>query len=131
MNKRNTVFVGISLIYVQDIFSSVEVSTTLSGLCRVIGVGYERTKKAWQRRGKDESVDVWDNRITVRWRIFEKEVDMVWNRGNSDFGKKIKTGGGMLGYKDPVSGRLVDKPATGRMGYNEVENKWRPEEEGQ
>lgn len=124
MNKKNTVFVGISLIYVQDIFSDVKVATTLSGLCRVMNVNYGRTQRAWYRKGKDESIDVWDNRITTRWRVFEKEVDVIWNRGNPDFGKKIKTGGAMRGYKGN-DGRLHQTPEKNRMGYDEVVNTWK------
>lgn len=125
MNKRNTVFVGISLIYVQDIFDGVEIATTLSGLCRMMGVNYGAVRRTWSRRGTDESIDVWDNRITKRWRVFEKAADTTWRKGNPEFGKKIKAGkGGFLGMKGG-DGRLHAKAGKNRMGYDEVVNSWK------
>lgn len=125
MNKRNTVFVGISLIYVQDIFNDVEVATTLKGLCRVIKVKYEATAKAWKRKGSDIEIDVMTGNGS-RWRIVEKDVDTVWGRGGVENFKK--NNGGFRGFKGD-DGRLAEKPAKDRMGFNEVINTWKEGDE--
>lgn len=112
MKAKNTVFVGILN------GDKIIVSTTLKGLCRLMGLKYGNISKAWQRwsgAGGEYRVDDVKEiggcemngvKAEKTWRILETELDTTLRRGNPDFGKKIKSvAAGFRGMKG-VDGRL-------------------------